>query len=264
MNYIDRIKKLKSERKITNDKLSELTGIPLGTLSKLLAGMSDSPKLSNIISIAEALDCSLDYLVNGTVENKNNYMLNRHEIELVEAYRGLDSYGKELVSVVVAKEAERCKVGDVAVNEKSETRTGARILPTLTSKGVTEAVNARRSVLLYNLPVSAGPGVYLDDNDAEEISIPDNEKTASADFALRISGNSMEPKYHDGDVVLVEAADSVQIGELGIFILDGNGYFKMYGGDTLVSLNPEYSDIMLRNYAESVCCGRVVGKLRRR
>ena len=51
MDYIDRIKKLKNEKKITNDRLSELTGIPLGTLSKLLAGISDSPKLANIIAI---------------------------------------------------------------------------------------------------------------------------------------------------------------------------------------------------------------------
>ena len=268
MNYIDRIKKIKSERKITNDKLSELTGIPLGTLSKLLAGMSDSPKLSNIISIANALDCSLDYLVNGTAENKNNYTLNRHEIEIVEAYRGLDTYGKELVSVVVAKESERCSgnkaIDNRFVKEKPEIKTGAKILPTLTSKGVTAAVNSRRSVLLYNLPVSAGPGVYLDNDDAEEINIPDNEKTAMADFALRISGNSMEPKYHDGDIVLVQVTDSVQIGELGIFILDGNGYFKMYGGDRLVSLNPEYSDIQLCDYAENVCCGKVVGKLKKK
>ncbi|MBE6549276.1 MAG: helix-turn-helix domain-containing protein [Ruminococcaceae bacterium] len=266
MNYIDRIKALKSERKITNDKLSELTGIPLGTLSKLLAGMSDSPKLSNMISIANALDCSLDYLVSGAVENKNNYTLNRHEIDIIEAYRGLDAHGKEMASIVIAKEAERCKgsVSSDNTSEIAEVKTGAKILPTLTSKGVADAVKARRSVLLYNLPVSAGPGVYLDDNDAEEINIPDNEKTAMADFALRISGNSMEPKYHDGDIVLVQAATSVQIGELGIFILDGNGYFKMYGGDCLVSLNPEFKDILLRDYAENVCCGKVVGKLKKK
>ena len=50
MDYIDRIKKIKSERKITNDMLSDMTGIPLGTLSKILAGISDSPKISNILS----------------------------------------------------------------------------------------------------------------------------------------------------------------------------------------------------------------------
>ena len=57
--YLDRIKLLKNERKMTNDQLSELSGIPLGTLSKILAGMSDSPKLSNMVAICSALDCSL-------------------------------------------------------------------------------------------------------------------------------------------------------------------------------------------------------------
>ena len=56
LTYIDRIKLLKSEKKITNDRLSELTGIPLGTLSKILAGISDSPKLSNIVAICGALE----------------------------------------------------------------------------------------------------------------------------------------------------------------------------------------------------------------
>ena len=52
--YIDRLKQIKSERRITNDQLSEMTGIPLGTLSKILAGISDSPKLSNIVAICGA------------------------------------------------------------------------------------------------------------------------------------------------------------------------------------------------------------------
>ena len=36
--YIDRIKMLKSQKKLTNELLAERSGIPLGTLSKLLAG----------------------------------------------------------------------------------------------------------------------------------------------------------------------------------------------------------------------------------
>ena len=266
MDYIDRIKKLKSEKKMTNDKLAELTGIPLGTLSKILAGISDSPKLSNMVLIAEALECSLDYIVSGTPENHNNYTLNRAEIELVEAYRALDGHGRELLAMVATKETERCRTTATSqeITKKETVEKRAKILAT--PSRVLSSTNGlgRRSVLLYNLPVSAGPGVYLDDSDAEEINIPDNEKTACADFALRISGNSMEPKYHDGDVVLVEAADAVEVGELGIFILDGNGYFKKFGGDTLISLNPEFANILLRDYAETVCCGRVVGKLKRK
>jgi phage repressor protein C with HTH and peptisase S24 domain len=74
----------------------------------------------------------------------------------------------------------------------------------------------------------------------------------------------MEPKYHNGDILLVETADSVEVGELGIFILDGNGYFKVYGGDCLISLNPEYGKIMLKDFGEVVCLGKVRGKLKKK
>ena len=117
---------------------------------------------------------------------------------------------------------------------------------------------------MYDLPVSAGSGVYLDAETAEKINIPDNEKTSLADFALRISGNSMEPKYYDGDILLVKNNDTPEIGELGVFVLDGCGYFKKYDGDRLISLNPEYDDIMLKDYSDIVCCGKVVGKLKRK
>ena len=102
-SYLDRIKQLKNEKKITNDQLSERSGIPLGTLSKILAGMSDSPKLSNIVALCSALDCSVEYIVSGTPENTNNYTLNENEIHLIENYRSLDSFGKELAELVIDK-----------------------------------------------------------------------------------------------------------------------------------------------------------------
>jgi SOS-response transcriptional repressor LexA len=267
MDYIDRIKKIKNEKKITNEYLSDLTGIPLGTLSKILAGISYSPKLSNIVAIANALDCSIDYLVNGTPQNTNNFTLSIDEISLVENFRATDGYGQELIRLVAEKECSRVGVSgtpELIVNTGADISKKCKLLSPIPAVTKTNQRIGKRSILLYDLPVSAGPGVYLDDAYAENINIPDNDKTRVADFALRISGNSMEPKYHDGDILLVENADSVEIGELGIFILDGNGYFKKYGGDSLISLNPQYGDILLREYAETVCCGRVVGKLKRK
>ena len=277
ITYIDRIKFLKSEKKITNERLSELTGIPLGTLSKIMAGISDSPKLSNIIAICDALECSLDYIVSGKPENHNNYTLNDNEIRLMEDYRKLDDHGRELVSLVVDKEAER--VESLSYNDS---RRPAGVIVTSGRRATgkpsafTESVKERndsmykqngfgkRAVILYELPVSAGTGMFLDGIGTNEIMIPDNAKTGDADYALRISGNSMEPKYHNGDILLVEETDTVEVGEAGIFILDGAGYFKIFGGDRLISLNPEYSDIPLRDFAEVSCCGKVVGKLKRK
>ena len=259
MDYIERIKKIKSERKITNDMLSEMTGIPLGTLSKILAGISDSPKLSNVVAICEALGCTLDYIIMGIPENNNNYTLEDGEIKLVESYRKLDGHGKELCALVVDKELQRVTC--------SEYGTGSKVL---SPKEVREKIAAattsvrfgKRSIMLYDMPVSAGPGQML--GEGEEIYIPDNSKTKDANFALKIKGNSMETKYRDGDILLVSECESVEVGEPGIFLLDGDGYFKIFGGDRLISLNKEYGDILLKDFQNVWCGGRVVGKLKRK
>lgn len=271
-SYLDRIKQLKNERKMTNDRLSELTGIPLGTLSKILAGMSDSPKLSNIVAICSALDCSVEYIVSGTRENTNNYTLTSEEIRLIEAFRRLDEHGKRLSKTVIEMEEGRvsnaCEsVETEAVSANSAPKERARILHPVASRGRYAGDSVRtekRPIDLYELPVSAGVGHYLDGVATETISIPVTEKTAEASYALRISGNSMEPKYHDGDVLLVKESDGIEVGELGIFLLDGCGFFKVYGGDRLISLNPEYAPILLKEFSDVQCRGQVVGKLKRK
>ena len=341
--YLERIKKLKSCRKITNDKLSEMTGIPLGTLSKLLAGISDSPKLSNIVAISRALDCSLDWLITGVPENTNNDTLEPDEMTLVESYRELDGYGRALTLAVMDMEKARAirqadeeaiKLHDVArrtarrgaarIHRPEETaeispesaplaetaaafrmtvaedapaeisETPAATVAQLTAADLIrggasdteEAAEAaetviprsrltrstdlpaglrRRSIGLYDMPVSAGVGEFLADSTRiEDISIPDDPRTAEADYALRINGDSMEPKYHSGDVILIQTTDTVEEGELGVFVLDGSGYFKKYGGDHLISLNPQYAPIPLKDFEDVACCGRVVGKLKKK
>ncbi len=332
--YLERIKKLKSSRKLTNDKLSEMTGIPLGTLSKLLAGISDSPKLSNIVAISRALDCSLDWLITGVPENTHNYTLEPAEMALVEDFRVLDAYGRDVTLAVMRMERDRTErqAADETIRlhelaRRTARRGGSRVrrplglpaeeggavqqsevyryatqaLPTVpaapaapttpaeapavgTAAIGTAAARAtilsvpksnmdtagmpaglrRRSIGLYDMPVSAGVGEFLADSAREDIVIPDDPRTAEADYALRINGDSMEPKYRSGDILLIQTAESVEAGELGIFVLDGSGYFKKYGGDHLISLNPAYPPIMLKDFDSVACCGRVVGKLKRK
>lgn len=267
--YIERIKQIKNEKKITNEELSRLSGIPLGTLSKLLAGLSDSVKLSNMIAICEALECSLDFIVSGIPENTNNFTLDGNEIRLIEEYRRLDTHGKELLMLVAGKERERVSstefpqaVPTVPVFKRETPVVTAPISSRYKQSGAGRVT--KRSIPLFDLPVSAGIGEYLDGDAAESVSITVSEATAGADFALRISGNSMEPKYHDGDVLLVQNAEGVEVGESGIFVLDGAGYFKVYGGDCLISLNPEYGRIMLKDFENVSCIGKVLGRLRKR
>ena len=79
-----------------------------------------------------------------------------------------------------------------------------------------------------NLSVSAGTGAFLDEGSFEMVRFPESSVPEGADFGVRVSGDSMEPVYHDGQIVWVKRCDRVNVGEVGIFIYDGEGYIKVY------------------------------------
>ncbi|MBP0982711.1 MAG: S24 family peptidase [Oscillospiraceae bacterium] len=112
---------------------------------------------------------------------------------------------------------------------------------------------------ICSLPASAGTGVYLDDSSTEPLQIVHTDIAERANYAVRVSGDSMMPEYNDGDIVLVETCRSVEVGEIGIFVVDGEGYIKKYGGDRLISLNSKYKDMLLKRYEAVYCRGRVLG-----
>lgn len=70
MNYdfdemIDRIKAKKKEAGLTNKQLSELSGVPYGTLNKILGSETREPSINAIIKISLALGVSANYIING-------------------------------------------------------------------------------------------------------------------------------------------------------------------------------------------------------
>ena len=79
-----------------------------------------------------------------------------------------------------------------------------------------------------NLAVSAGTGEFLEEGNFEMVSFPEKSVPKGADFGVRVSGDSMEPVYHDGQIVWVEECEKLAVGEVGIFVYDGDGYLKVY------------------------------------
>ncbi len=134
-----------------------------------------------------------------------------------------------------------------------------------------------RRMPLATMPVSAGPGVWLDSDNFEEISVPEDTIPAGAEFALRISGRSMEPVYHDGQIVWVQRCESLLPGEVGVMVYDGEGYLKVYEErepddpeafadaagvvhkqPVMVSYNPEYEPKVIDPNLGFFVCGRVL------
>lgn len=112
--------------------------------------------------------------------------------------------------------------------------------------------------------VSAGVGEMLTDADTwGNIVVTDTPLSRKADYALTISGDSMQPDFNNGDIVLVREQPAVNVGDICVYTLAGKGYIKKFCGDRLISLNPDYEDIMLSEYSidDIKCNGLVLGKL---
>ena len=105
-----------------------------------------------------------------------------------------------------------------------------------------------RSLPLYSLAVSAGTGQFLDGEDYEMVEVG-AEVPEGAHFGVRVAGDSMEPRYHDGQTLWVRQQRSLMTGEIVIFLYDGSAYLKklVAAGDRMAlhSLNPKYPDILV-------------------
>jgi len=118
-----------------------------------------------------------------------------------------------------------------------------------------------RLLPLYDIPVSAGTGNFLDGSSYEMIEAP-GYVPAGADFALRVSGDSMEPLFQDGQIIWLKEREVLNSGEIGVFIYFDEVYCKkliLGGGKAyLRSINQKYEDIEINEDFGFKTIGKVV------
>lgn len=110
---------------------------------------------------------------------------------------------------------------------------------------------------IYDLPVSAGTGQFLDGESYEFTEVSD-PALKEADFALRVSGDSMQPRISDGQVIYVKKQQTLNDGEIGIFILNGDAYCKKLEGNSLISFNSKYKPIIINEYDNLIVLGKLI------
>ena len=194
------------------------------------------PNSDIVMKLSVRLNVSTDYLLFGIDSNANQLHLSENEQELLNAFKQLSHDNK------------------MRLLGRAET------LLELESQKEVEQQKKTISIAGSEYRVSAGLGIMLGDDSLTEITVPDTPESRKADFALTICGDSMEPIYHDNDIVLVRKMPSIEVGEIGIFYVDGSGYIKKYGGDRLISLNSAYDDILFDESTEIRCFGKVIGR----
>lgn len=81
-----------------------------------------------------------------------------------------------------------------------------------------------REIPFYDLPVCAGNGLYTDSPTSTKLMVSNPE----ADYAVKVSGHSMEPLYGDNDILLVKKQETLNEGDIAIINVNGDSYCRQY------------------------------------
>ena len=226
------IRKYRELRQMTQKQLAEKIGESSGSVIYNWEKGIGRPDCDKLVRLCDILDISADELLGCKSMARRPTAT---EWDSIQKYRALDEHGKEVVNYLIDSEYKRIRL--------SMKKPKPRML----------------KVDYYNYPASAGTGNLLENEIPEQILVEECTEAEKADYAIPVSGDSMEPTYHDGVKVFVEKCDSVDIGEVGIFVINGDVYIKELGNKCLISHNEKYKPIRLGEGDSIYCLGRVIG-----
>ena len=273
MGIGDKLNALLLENDSNPNKLSEETGISPSTIYSIIKRNNTKVDLSVLQTIADKFDVSLEYFAErGNDDTSKPYFdISQSEKEMIQKYRILDRHGRKAVAAILDVEYDRADAYyKKQAAEKASRQTQAwqppaprryppNVLP-IEDIRLDDSEEDRITLPVYDAGASAGTGVFLDSPDYEMVAMPDDRLHRRANFGVWVEGDSMEPRFSNGDLVLVRTQPSVDIGDIGIFVLNGEGYIKKLGKNKLISLNPAYRDIEISEDDHIYVKGKVLGK----
>ena len=230
------IKKIRKQKKLTQEDLSTLTGFKQNTISNHENGKRSLDEV-DINIYAQALGISPK--------------------ELFEIYKDNDKDKENDINIIYDQlNSERqIKVYDYATEQLNEQNNVVNM-----SDHIQEE-NDWYEVKFYG-SISAGTGLYLDDEQVETINFSSNMVPKGTDFCLKVNGDSMESAFHDGDYVFIKRETDFRNGTIGAVIVNGEAYLKkLYITENsikLVSLNKKYQDITVTDTENFKYVGTVV------
>lgn len=214
------IKKIRKRKGLTQKQLSELTGLKQNTISNHENGNRSIDEV-DIHVYSSALGVSPKELFDSYKESSDN---------ITEIYNQLNS-------------DRQTKVYDFATEQLREQNNNNKVV---NINDYIEEESEWYEVKFYG-SVSAGTGLYLDDEQVETISFGADMIPTGTDFCLKVNGDSMDPMFHDGDYVFIKRETDFRNGSIGVVIVNGDAYLKKIyitpDSIKLVSLNKKYKDI---------------------
>lgn len=246
------LKSYRTEHKLSMDAFCELSDLTKGYISMLEKNEHPKskkpivPSYDTIEKIAKGMQISTEDLID-MLDDDQEIQINATPTDLSKSpiqsiYDQLEPPGQRKVITYAEK-----------LRDEQEKRRKAK------KNEVSEKVIQLYGYDYYDHAASAGTGQYLNDVRVERIELPVD---VDADFVIPIKGDSMEPDYHDGDLVFIQTSVDLNDGVIGVFNYNGEAYIKQLVIDEdqayLHSLNPEYKDMPITPETDFRIIGEVV------
>lgn len=235
-----RIEQFAKERGFKNvTELCFIAGVPRSNLSELKAGRTKALSVSVLKKLAITLNMTVDEL-EGAIEPVADLSTD---------------------TILAAMDA---KMSSLSLEQKQSLVN--RLLDDINRQQRNIRIGiekpATKVIELYSTAFAAGPGEPDTAERSETLEVP---ASLSADFAVRVTGDSMEPYIHDKSIVYGEKRQPLD-GEVGCFIIAGEYLIKQFCQDNfgtayLFSLNRKRKDLdrIIKNAAEAdiYCIGTI-------
>lgn len=223
------IKEVRKSKKLTQKKLAELTGFKQNTISNHENGNRQLDE-KDIRIYAQALEVSPQYLFD---------LAKPSSIEITPTTSPIQSIYDQLAP---PRQGKVLTYAERQLEEQNEEETKINEVSEVISLYQVEVVSETAAACGFNY------GFGYDDTDRETIEV--DEQPPRHDIATKVSGDSMQPDYQDGDILyLVDKGLTTYNGDLAVIAYGDRSYFKKIytenGRLRLVSLNDKYEDIIL-------------------
>ena len=239
----DTLKRLRTKKGLTSEELCSKIGIKGGSYRNYERN-DRKPDYDTLVKLADFYNVSTDYLLGRPTAQPPTDALERLFTE-----KSFSALEEELLRKYMELPHEARQAVVRFINDAT-----AKALQRKNGTAPQKLLVMKRSLH----KVSAGTGYDLNDSDAwETVPVKDTDDSRKADFLLEIEGDSMETTFHDGETVCVQQTPCVEVGEIGVFWVDGCGYIKELGNGCLISHNSSYDPIPLQG-TENRCIGRVL------
>ncbi len=239
---------LKRKYHFTTKEVSARSGVPVGTLNKILNGETKSPGLATMEKIAGAFavpvryfandDIPLEYQMGVWAEHYHYQVMSEQEWRVISCFRKLDERKQQMLEAILES---LCLLN--AAYQKG--------------KGYLK--------LFCYLPGNLGrQGIDSEMLDVKQITVLNDEVAKYSDFAVVMCGTGMEPLYPLGAILGVRR-EKVSHGQVGLFIVKGEGYirtlYQRRGMLRLDTVNCHVPNLKVNDGEPLHCLGRILGPL---